>query len=76
MEDLTARARSLINLYGDEAAEVAKARSLRFRALGDFVEAVLWERVMDTARDLLACGSDLPVQHAQAHESPASTVSG
>ena len=34
---------------GDAAVEVAKARSMRFRALGDAADAILWERVMDIA---------------------------
>ena len=54
MEDLRERARSLINQHGDAAAEVAKARSMRFRALGDAADAILWERVMDIALEMLA----------------------
>ena len=67
MEGLREKARSLINQHGDAAGEVAKARSLRFRALGDAADAILWERVMDIALEMLAepKGSGMPVPHGQ-----------
>jgi len=67
MENLREKARSLINQHGDAAAEVAKARSMRFRALGDAAEAILWERVMDIALEMLAepRGSGVPMNHGR-----------
>ena len=67
MEGLREKARTLINQHGDAAGEVAKARSLRFRALGDAAEAILWERVMDIALEMLAepPGSGLPMGHGR-----------
>ena len=67
MEDLREKARALINQHGDMAGEVAKARSLRFRALGDAADAVLWERVMDIALEMLAepNGSGVPMNHGR-----------
>ena len=65
MEDLREKARSLINQHGDAAGEVAKARSLRFRALGDAADAILWERVMDITLEILAepSASSIPTGH-------------
>ncbi|MGE0093871.1 MAG: hypothetical protein AB7M05_15335 [Alphaproteobacteria bacterium] len=67
MDDLRERARALINQHGDAAAEVAKARSLRFRALGDAADAILWERVMDIALEMLAepLDSGVPMNHGR-----------
>ena len=67
MENLREKARSLINQHGDAAGEVAKARSMRFRALGDAAEAILWERVMDIALEMLAEPQPprIPMGHGQ-----------
>jgi hypothetical protein len=67
MEGLREKARALINQHGDAAAEVAKARSLRFRALGDAADAILWERVMDITLEMLAepLSPGVPMNHGR-----------
>lgn len=74
MEDLRERARSLINQHGDAAAEVAKARSMRFRALGDAADAILWERVMDIALEMLAEPKDSCVHMSHGRHAAAQTA--